>query len=88
MQKPVQIPPANMPQPKGGNAQSACLRLTELMDGLEAIVVEETALVRAGKLGVPPCSAPRKTDSVHPLFQDGADEIWAQRLNRRRGAAG
>jgi hypothetical protein len=32
------------------DAQTAIVRLTEVMDGLEAVVVEETELVRAGQL--------------------------------------
>jgi hypothetical protein len=44
------IPATPPPLTNTAEAQTAIAQLTEIMDGLEAIVAEETALVRAGRL--------------------------------------
>ena len=44
------LPEMQRPIETAADAQSAIVQLTEVMDGLEAVVVEETALVRAGQL--------------------------------------
>jgi hypothetical protein len=47
-----QAAPAEMSRPieTAADAQSAIVRLTEVMDGLETVVAQETKLVRAGQL--------------------------------------
>jgi len=42
--------PVARPSEAAADAQNPFLRLTEVLDGLEAVMVEETALVRAGRL--------------------------------------
>jgi len=44
------LPETPRPIETAADAQTAIVQLTEVMDGLEAVVVEETALVRAGQL--------------------------------------
>jgi hypothetical protein len=44
------LPETSRPIETGADAHSAIVQLTEVMDGLEAVVVEETELVRAGQL--------------------------------------
>jgi hypothetical protein len=86
MQQQKESPPSSAavsPRTAGG-VQSPLLRLTEIMDGLEAIVGEETALVRAGKLASARALGARKTE-LSILYFKAADELKAQR--RSGGAA-
>ncbi len=64
------------------DAQNALLRLTEIMDGLEAIVVEETALVRAGKLKSASLLMPKKTELSNLYFKT-VEQLRAQKLMSR-----
>jgi hypothetical protein len=47
---PISPTAASRPIENEADAQAAIAHLTQIMDGLEAVVVEETALVRAGQL--------------------------------------
>ena len=61
------------------DAQSAIGHLTEVMDGLETIVAEETALVRAGQLRKANGLEPRKTELSGLYF--AAVERWKANSN-------
>jgi hypothetical protein len=50
MQNAPQTTPAERPVETKADARAAILHLTQIMDELEAVVVEETKLVRAGQL--------------------------------------
>ena len=85
MQKPpLQTAPSPAPQSSGAApaAEAAFRRLTEVMDGLEAIVIEETALVRAGKLKHASLLGAKKT-ALSTLYFRTVDEVRVQKLMSR-----
>jgi hypothetical protein len=51
------------------DAQAAIMHLTEVMDGLEAVVEQETALVRAGQLRKAADISPKKTELAGRYFK-------------------
>jgi hypothetical protein len=63
-------------------AESAFAHLVEVMDGLEAIVVEETALVRAGKLRGARALGPKKAE-LSSVYIKTLEQLKAQRLVAR-----
>jgi hypothetical protein len=73
-----QTPPAETSRPiaTAADAQSAIVRLTEVMDGLEAVVTEETLLVRAGKLRQATGLGPRKSE-LSGLYLKAAERLKA-----------
>jgi len=73
------------PKPEVETAKSSdnpVLRLAELMDSLEAIVVEETALVRAGKLRGARALGPKKNE-LSSLYFKTLEQLKAQKLIAR-----
>jgi hypothetical protein len=66
-----QAAPAEMSRPieTAADAQSAIVRLTEVMDGLETVVAQETELVRAGQLRKATDLGPRKTELSSHYFK-------------------
>jgi hypothetical protein len=58
------------------DAQTAIMHLTEVIDGLEIIVEQETALVRAGQLRMAADITPRKSELASRYFQ-GVERLKA-----------
>jgi hypothetical protein len=58
----AELPDTSRPIETAADAQTAIVRLTEVMDGLEAVVAEETELVRAGQLRRATDLGPRKAE--------------------------
>jgi hypothetical protein len=73
-----QTPPAeaSLPIATAADARTAIARLTEVMDGLEAVVTEETRLVRAGQLRKATSLGPRKSE-LSGLYFKTAERLKA-----------
>ena len=85
MQKPPpQTPPSAAAASTGVQleAKDAFFRLTEIMDELETVVVEETALVRAGKLKQASVLGQKKS-ALSTLYFKMVGEVRAQKLMSR-----
>jgi hypothetical protein len=73
-----QAAPAEMSRPleTAADAQTAIVRLTEVMDGLETVVAQETELVRAGLLRKATDLGPTKTELSSHYFK-GVERLKA-----------
>jgi hypothetical protein len=67
---------ASPPIASAADARTAIARLTEVMDGLEAVVTEETRLVRAGQLRKATGLGPRKSE-LSGLYFKAAEQLKA-----------
>ena len=72
-QKPQPSPPVE----SEADAKAAIAHLTEIMDGLEAVMAEETALVRAGQLRKATSLGPKKSELSGVYFK-GVERLKAK----------
>ena len=85
-----QTTPSGTPRPieTAADARNAISELTTVMDGLEAVVSEETRLVRAGHLRKASGLGLREVRAFRPLLQGGGAAEGERQASFTPGAAG